>query len=301
MPPPFIEYLAAKKPIDDRALNARVWSALEQVFSGVTRPRVLEVGCGIGTMLERMIERKLLAEAEYLGLDLSAENVQAASRRLARWAEQTGRSASVDSGRLQLAGPAGEVSARFVQGDVFAMPGSAEIEPERDLLVAHAMLDLVDVPRALATLLPLLRPGGHFYFSLVFDGLTILEPMLDPSLDERIIGLYHGTMDRRMRQGRPSGDSRSGRHLFRQLREAGAELLEAGSSDWVVFPRQDAYSAEEAAFLGWILQFIENSLTGYPDLDPQELAHWLKRRREQLARAELVYLAHQLDFLGRRS
>jgi hypothetical protein len=107
-------------------------------------------------------------------------------------------------------------------------------------------------------------------------------------------------MDRRMRQGLPSGDSRAGRHLFRELREAGAELLEAGSSDWVVFPRGGSYSSEEVVFLRWILHFIEHSLTGHAELDPGALAGWLEHRRAQLARAELVYLAHQLDFLGQR-
>lgn len=114
------------------------------------------------------------------------------------------------------------------------------------------------------------------------------------------MALYHETMDWRMRQGLPAGDSRAGRHLFRQLREAGAELLEAGSSDWVVYPRAGAYSAEEDVFLRWILHFIEHSLTGHAELDPGTLAHWLEQRRAQLAQAELVYLAHQLDFLGRR-
>jgi SAM-dependent methyltransferase len=296
----FVEYLAAKKPIDDRALNARVWSALQQAISAYARPRVLEVGCGIGTMLERLIERDVLKAADYVGLDLSAENLQAAPARLAQWGEATGRAVRAESGALQITGMGAEVSARFAQADLYELPERAELGRDWDLLVGHAVLDLVDVARALIALPPRLRPGGHFYFSLVFDGLTVLEPELDRSLDEQIMDLYHETMDRRARQGLPSGDSRAGRHLFRELREAGAELLEAGSSDWVVFPRGGSYSAEEAVFLRWILHFIEHSLTGHTELDPGGLAHWLERRQEQLARAELVYLAHQLDFLGRR-
>jgi len=295
-----VEYLAAKKPIDDRALNARVWSVLQQASSSYARPRVLEVGCGIGSMLERLIERRVLSAADYLGLDLSEDNLHAAPQRLTRWAEGTGRQVSPEPGTLQITGMDVAVSARFAQADAVELPARADLGRDWDLLMAHAVLDLVDVPRALTAMLPLLRPGGLFYFSLVFDGLTVLEPELDRPLDEQIMALYHGTMDRRMRQGLPSGDSRAGRHLFRQLREAGAELLEAGGSDWVVFPRAGAYSAEEAVFLRWILHFIEHSLTGHAELDPGGLAHWLERRRAQLARAELVYLAHQLDFLGRR-
>ena len=296
----FVEYLAAKKPIDDRALNARVWSALQEAISAYTRPRVLEVGCGTGTMLERLIERKVLTAADYLGLDLSAESLHAAPARLAQWGEATGRAVRAESGALSITGMGVSVTVRFSQADAVDLPVRVELGQDWDLLVAHALLDMVDVPRALAAMLPLLRPGGLFYFSLVFDGLTVLEPELDRPLDEQIMALYHGAMDQRMRQGLPSGDSRAGRHLFRELREAGAELLEAGSSDWVVFPRAGAYSAKEAVFLRWILHFIEHSLTGHAELDPGALAHWLEQRRAQLARAELIYLAHQLDFLGRR-
>lgn len=250
-------------------------------------------------MLERLIEGGVLTAADYLGLDLSAENLEAAPPRLTQWAGQAGRAASAKAGTLQITGADGSVSARFAQADLYELPTRAELGQDWDLLVAHALLDLVDVPRALGAMLPPLRPGGLFYFSLVFDGLTVLEPELDRSLDEQIMGLYHDTMDRRTRQGLPSGDSRAGRHLFGELRAAGAELLEAGGSDWVIFPRGGSYSAEEGVFLRWILHFIEHSLAGHPDLNPSGLARWLEQRREQLARAELVYLAHQLDFLGR--
>ncbi len=53
-------------------------------------------------------------------------------------------------------------------------------------------------------------------------------------------------------------------------------------------------------FLEFILHFFEESLAGRPELDPKALAGWLKRRREQLKRAELVFAAHQLDFLARK-
>jgi len=296
----FVEYLAAKKPIDDRALNARVWSALQQAISSYARPRVLEVGCGIGTMLERLIERRVLSAADYLGLDLSEDNLHAAPQRLTQWAEGTGRAVRAESGALSITGLGVSVTASFSQADAVDLPARVELGQDWDLLVAHAVLDLVDVPRALQAMLPRLRPGGLFYFSLVFDGLTVLEPELDRSLDEQIMALYHGTMDRRTRQGLPSGDSLTGRHLFRQLLEAGTVLLEAGGSDWMVFPRSGSYSSEEVVFLRWILHFIEHSLTGHAELDPGGLAHWLDKRRAQLTRAELVYLAHQLDFLGQR-
>jgi SAM-dependent methyltransferase len=163
-----------------------------------------------------------------------------------------------------------------------------------DLLIAHAFLDLVDAPRLLPELLALLRPGGLFYFTINFDGVTILEPPVDPGFDEQVIALYHRTMDER-----GAGDSRSGRHLLWQLPAAGAELLAAGASDWVVVPSRGGYPADEAEFLRAILDFFENSLTGRPELDPARLAGWLARRRAQVEAGELIYMAHQMDVCGR--
>ncbi len=100
---------------------------------------------------------------------------------------------------------------------------------------------------------------------------------------------------------RPTGgDSRSGRHLFGHLKQAGVDILAAGASDWVVYPVNGAYPAEEAYFLHFILHFFETSLAHHPELDPRLLEAWIKQRRAQIERAELVYIAHQMDFLIRR-
>ena len=61
----FPRYLAAKKSVDDRALNRRVWETLAQSLPAASPAplRVLEVGAGIGTMLERLLESGLLLPA----------------------------------------------------------------------------------------------------------------------------------------------------------------------------------------------------------------------------------------------
>jgi hypothetical protein len=60
------------------------------------------------------------------------------------------------------------------------------------------------------------------------------------------------------------------------------------------------YPGDEAYFLRSILNTIENALRSRPDrVEPAELASWLAVRGRQLAAGELVYIAHQLDFVGR--
>ena len=53
-------------------------------------------------------------------------------------------------------------------------------------------------------------------------------------------------------------------------------------------------------FLRSILNTIQNALGSHQDrVEPADLADWLGVRGRQLAAGELVYIAHQLDFVGR--
>jgi hypothetical protein len=171
--------------------------------------------------------------------------------------------------------------------DVFEFVRS---KPEpADLLVAHAFLDLLRLPESLPEILSLTRHLA--WLTINFDGLTAFEPTADAALDEQIVRLYHRSMDERP----TGGDSRAGRHLLEELPRLGAHVLAAGSSDWIVHPRDGAYPGDEAYFLECILHFVEQSLSGHAELDRREFAAWLATRRTQIARGELIYLAHQLD------
>jgi hypothetical protein len=168
-----------------------------------------------------------------------------------------------------------------------------------DVLIANAVLDLVDVPAILPGLLRLLVPGGVYWFTINYDGESIFAP--GHPLDDQVMTAYHRDMDERIRYGRPAGESRTGRHLFHHLRDAGAPALAAGPSDWVVHSAPDgSYPADEAYFLGSILMTIRDALQDRRDwVEPADLADWLAVRSRQLAAGELVYIAHQLDFAGR--
>ena len=285
----FTDYLAAKKSIDDRSLNERIWREFGELVAGFDRPKVLEPGCGIGTMLERLLENGVLTSAEYLGMDLDAESIELAHSRIAEWATDRGNAVRTSGPILFIEGSNLAVEAKFVQGDALRS------RETMDVLIAHAFLDLVDIPTALERLMAGLTPGGVFYFTLVFDGLTVLEPEIDAGLDRELMRRYHDTMDRRQVDGSPSGDSRSGRHLFGWLKQTEAELLDAGSSDWVVYPRAGQYSTDEFEFLSHILGTIRAAL------DAPEVEHWFDQREAQLQAGELIYIAHQMDFLGRKA
>ncbi len=299
----FTRYLSAKKSVDDRSLNKTVWrslSAAVQELSCGAPLRIIEIGAGIGTMVERVIEWGLVNQCEYTALDFQAENVSEATHRLRSWARSRGYDIQSESGHeIQFTLGDQDVRVHLETADVLEFVQSAVKPGTWDLMIANAFLDLVDVPSSLPNLLSLLRPRGLFYFTVTFDGATIFEPRIEEAFDAQIEALYHATMDNRVIGGKLSGDSRTGRHFFEHARKAGIEILAAGPSDWVVFAGQNGYPEDEAYFLHFIVHTVGSALKGHPDLNHERFNAWIGQRHRQVDAGELVYIAHQLDFLGR--
>ncbi|HEY0125752.1 MAG TPA: class I SAM-dependent methyltransferase, partial [Blastococcus sp.] len=273
-----------------RALNRSVLADLRLLLpQGACR--VLEIGAGLGTMVARLLEWQVVTAGEYTLLDVDGRLLEDSRAWLCDWAGRRGLTARPLPDGVQL----GDLRVRLVEAELGDHLDAGSGEPA-DVLIANAVLDLVDVPAVLPGLLRLLVPGGGYWFTINFDGESIFQP--DHPSDGEVLGAYHRDMDHRLRYGRSAGESRTGRHLFGHLRAAGAPPLSAGSSDWVVLAGPDgSYPDDEAYFLGAILQTIEDALDG-PGR-PSGLADWLAVRRRQLAAGELVYLAHQLDLAGR--
>jgi hypothetical protein len=283
----FPHYLHAKQSVDDRALNKDVVKAL--VTSLPQRPiRIIEVGAGIGTMLKRLVCWNIISKAKYVMLDKSGENVEYASAWIPQWAEETGlRVERGGKNQLRIFNEVYDIQIQFEQADVFDFV--PKNKKQFDLLIAHAFLDLLPMPKSLKKLFML--TNNLAWLTLNFDGVTTFEPAIDFALDDKIERLYHETMKT------SGGDSQSGRHLFNYLKIAKAEILASGSSDWVVHAINGKYPQDEAYFLHFILHFFEESLKDNKELNEAIFSEWLKKRHEQIERAELVYVAHQLDFL----
>jgi hypothetical protein len=297
----FTRYLAAKKSVDDRALNRVVWQTLVENLpdSGPDKPlKVLEVGAGIGTMIERALDWGLLSHAGYTAIDSQGENIAVAHRRLKAWAAGNGYNAKAVPGGLEISRDGKRVAVELEAIDLYDFVAREAGNRHWDLLIAHAFLDLIDLPTTLSQLFALLGEGGLFYFTINFDGVSVLQPEMDGALDEKILGLYHRTMDERTVAGKKSGHSRSGRGLFEQITRAGGRISQAGASDWVVYPSEGSYPFDEAYFLHFILHTIHEALSGHPELEAGQLDGWIACRHTQIERAGLVYIAHQLDFVG---
>jgi SAM-dependent methyltransferase len=278
----FARYLEAKRTVDDRALNLRVWDRLTAELSTVERSaslRVLEVGAGVGTMVERLRYSGMLGRCDYTVLDSDPDLIDAAEIRLR------------DSK---------DVHIEFIIADAFAYLDGEGRGRKWDLIVTNAVLDLTDLSRSIPTLLDALEPGGLFYTSINYDGQTTFVPVVDEKLDAEIERLYNESMDAPRSDGTIPSGSRCGRNLIPALRKGNATILEAGSSDWLVFADRTGYHADEAYFLQHILSFVEDALNGHPELAHQEFSRWMGTRYRQVLTGELVYIAHQIDVLARR-
>jgi hypothetical protein len=298
-PGDFQSYLRAKRTVDDRALRRdqvdrlREWLATRAAPGGGPL-RILEVGAGIGTMIERVLEWDVLPEADvrYTAVDLEPANVRTLRSALPAWASERGY--SVETGdRLTISDGDRRLVVRPVAADASAVV--AEATAEWDLLVGAALLDVIGLD-ALPTLLSALAPGGRWYFPITFDGGTRFTPT-HPA-DRAVERYYHAHMD-----AKPGGDSRAGTHALDRLQDrADATVLAVGGADWVVRPVDGEYPADEAAFLDHILGTVETAVGEVDrgeDLPDDTLADWVATRADHLANRELTYTTHQLDLVGR--
>jgi hypothetical protein len=248
----------------------------------------------MGTMIARLLDWGVLRTAHYTLLDRDAALLARAHSWLSDWAGAAGYACTTSADGLQLRREHLDVTVSFREADMAQLGESAG---SHDLLIANAVLDVVDVPAVLPGLLRVLTPRALYWFACNFDGDTIFLP--EHPADAALLGVYHRSMDDRLTTGRGAGHSQTGQRLFRHLGEVRASLLAAGASDWIVFGAGGRYHADEAHFLRCIVQTIAEELRQHEEVPAQVLSEWTALRRAQIDRAELVYIAHQLDFLGR--
>ena len=296
------EYLVSKRTVDDRALNRRVWERFVDELAARARARggpvrVVEVGAGVGAMIARLAGWGALPpRVSYRAVDVDAGSIAAASQLLPTWLESAGYVVERRTDGLLARKERSDGRAESRRLEVSLETADAfEIDDEADAIVAAAFLDVVDLKRAISTLPELVRDGGLLYAPITFDGGTAVSPP-DP-LDETIERLYHRHMDELRDQ---PGSSQAGRRLLTRLPTDGHRVLAAGGADWIVRPDGGEYPDEEATFLRHLLETIDGALADYPaaDIDPAARKRWVRTRRRQLERNQLVFVAHHLDVLA---
>lgn len=267
-------YLEAKRHIDDAALDRSVAKSFHDALPDA--PTVVDLGCGTGSMLGRLMEWGVEA-GTYRGIDADAEVVVAA--RDLRTAEARERGAVVSSTDVGI--EIDGIAARFECADALERLRSIE---SPDAIIGLSFADLVEPTALLEAVEAVATSGTQLYLPITFDDLTIFTPT--DVHDTTVIGAFHATM---RREGVPD----AGRRLISRLSGL-AGRLEVASSDWLLHPGEQGYDRQQRLFLGHILGLIEAAVP-----ETAVTAAWLRRRRMQLENEELGYIAHQYDLLYR--
>lgn len=287
----YARYLAIKKGIDDASLNPEVWKRLAHFLEKrqTGEPvQILEIGAGIGTMIQRLLEAGLLKNAMYTAIEAASDFKPAAEEALEEWCAQHSGTFSSHPEMWRMESDAGDLRIKWQTGDILQMVD--DIPPATyDLIIGHAVIDLLPVPLVLPRILDRLKSGAAFYFSLNYAGKTVFEP--SHPRDGEIIRAYHHDMDWRFPELTWQA-SRTGLHLGEWLEAAGHAVVVNGSSDWSL---RSANTADEAKryFMANILDTIEQALAGI-----QGVSDWVNERRSQLAAGELHYFAANQDYFG---
>ena len=301
-PPAFsyAKYLASKESIDARSLNRNVWDDFVSQLRGASQVlQVIELGGGIGTTFKRIASQNLQADLHYTLVDNEQENLDHFTSHVAEW---MGEMQYQQEAALAWRNSVGSlVKVTPLLKDVHHLLADKAAKGKWDWMIAQAFLDLFDIEDFLSPLLSLLRPGGLFYFPINFDGITSFLPTMSPELDAHVESIYHDSMDARATQPTLKGHSQSGRLLLSEILRLKHEILSAGASDWIIHPVNGTYIQSDQFFLGQMLHFVESELKKSNEIDNDVADDWLKKRRQQLNSGELIFLAHQIDVLGRVS
>lgn len=292
-------FLIAKRHVDDRALNRRVWNRLEGELDAMDPPvRVVEIGAGVGSMILRFAEwLDQSGPVQYRAIDLDPTVVETARRILPEWLAESGYRVSIEGDRIDArrrsdqSSGIDQLTIRLESGDGFDLDDTA------DLVVGAALMDIVEPHQALTAMRDLLRDGGVLYLPLTFDGVTGFIPPVDG--DRHIARLYHRHMDEI--RSTPGG-SHAGRELLHDIPANDLEILTAGGSDWVIHPRESGYERGEHAVLDHLLDTIDNALSDYPPetRSPATVAEWMGARRNHLEDGALGLVVHHIDVLAVR-
>jgi len=287
----YVDYLDLKKSIDDNSLNPQVWQAMASWATSQQQHdqtlRVLEIGAGIGTMIERLLDSGLLYSCEYTAVELEHGFRDAAMQRLQLWADRHGYAFEQQQTSLwSLSCTDRKIVINWIQGD--ALQIGQQFGPDTvDMLIGHAVIDLLPVPECMPDLLSCLSANGAFYFSLNYAGETLFLPPL--AADQKIFRAYNNDMDKRF----PALDwqpSRTGHLLGQWLTEKGHRIISEGDSDWRL---QSAPGLPTNLFIANIIDTMETALEKMPGL-----GDWLAVRRQQLEMGLLQFCASNRDCFG---
>lgn len=292
--PPSFEWLLLRHDADRDARSQVVESHVHEHLEDRDLVRVLDIGAGAGASMIYLAPRLPVARQQWTLIDRGpalAERVRTYVSTFQR------RIPGIEHHGDEITFDRNHVTYQTLSDD-FLRPASPIYDQPVDLVVAHALFDLLSadqLDRFLALAMSRWRDAQPaFYFTIHLDHGFALAPA-HPD-DDRVRALFHAHMQRLQSFGRALG-SDSATVLVTSLRAIGLEVVHA-SSPWRI-------GARETAFLQANLDFVEDAARdmiedgaggagGSRPMNMDELERWLAHRRDAIAAEALTMeIAHQ--------
>jgi SAM-dependent methyltransferase len=281
------DWLALREPFDTDARSTALAHQLRAnlaVGSHAAPLSVVDLGCGAGSNL-RYLAPLLGGTQQWRLVDHDGALLDAAVATTRAWAESRGARVELRGDVLHVRAVQFACSIECEQRDLAA---AAQLElPERGLVTAAALLDLVSAEwlAALAARCSLAR--AQVLFALTYDGRALCTPS-DPE-DAATFDLFnrHQLGDKGFGPALGPGAARAAEAAFRRA-GYGVTLAE---SDWQI--GADAHAMQHALLDGWLGAAIE--------VAPERrtaLAAWHARRRDLVAAGHSSLRVGHVDLVG---
>lgn len=286
MPPGFsAEWLALREPFDDAALDRSILAEIQACVRSFSSNRdliVLDLGSGTGAALRRAAG--WLAGRSWRGYAVERDPDLLAC---ATVSDRAGRPPGVVISPLL---------ADVLQPLVDAGgPGEGSV----DLLLGHALADLLPLDALAARTVALLRPGGLAHFALSYDGETVFSPEPEPDLAAEVMSAYHAHMDRLRAVDASYGGSTAGRRLVTEAGSAGLDILRSAPAYWEIWIERDRGRQAASCLINQMLDFVERSSLEM-GLWPADVRRWTASHRRAVRDGSARLRVRHLDLLARR-
>lgn len=278
------EWLATRAPYDEAALDPGATAAIRAWAERLPPDRpllVVDLGSGTGVALARVRRwlgsRRMLAYAVDQDADLLA--------RAAPLVPQCDGS--------QVMPIVGDL---LLPLEALGGPSDGTV----DLVVGHALADLLPLDRLASRVAALLRPGGLAHLALVYDGETAFASRDDPHLPQRdrpVVAAFHRHMDRPASSVPGYGGSTAGRRLGAALVAAGLEVVADAPSVWHV---RAGDGPGGLGVLARLIRFVAESAREVGGVPPGNLARWEEDCRAAVAAGTLTVRVGHRDLLARK-
>jgi SAM-dependent methyltransferase len=278
-----VTWLAARGPYDEAALDPvavemiRAWGAgLEREYA----PVVVDLGSGTGAALGRA--NRWLAPRQTVAYAVDRDPSLLLRGPVDR---------APSNGRVRGAVPIVADLLEPLEGRGGPPDGSV------DLVVGHALADLVPLDQLAARAFALARPGGLVHIALAYDGLTAFAPIPDRALEDAVLAAFHGHMDRPAIDVPSYGGSTAGRRLAPALSAAGLEVLTDAPSTWRVCA---SAGGSGQRVLSRLVRYVVEAAREIGGVPAGDLAWWEEQRRRAIAAGTLTVRVGHRDVLARR-